>query len=48
MKFKNKTTGIILETDNEFVVEQYKKNENFEVVGVAPKTVQKDKDEKKE
>jgi len=32
MKFRNITTGVLLETTSEFVIEQMKKNDNFEEV----------------
>ena len=49
MKFKNKLTGVILETNNKFVIEQLKKDENLEEVKVFTKEEKKEtKKSKKE
>ena len=37
MKFKNKTTGVILEVTNEFVLEQMKKSADYEEIKETPK-----------
>lgn len=37
MKFKNKTTGVILEVTNEFVLEQMKKSTDYEEIKETPK-----------
>lgn len=37
MKFKNKRTDVVLETTNDFVIEQLKKNEDYEVVKATKK-----------
>ena len=37
MKFKNKTTGAILETNSKFVIEQMEKSVQYEKVEDKPK-----------
>lgn len=37
MKFKNKTTGVILKVTNEFVLEQMKKSADYEEIKETPK-----------
>lgn len=39
-KYKNLLLDVIVETDNEFVIEQYDKSDNYERVE-APKTTKK-------
>ena len=41
MKFKNKTTGTILTTNNEFVIEQLKSDDNYELVVEKKKEIKK-------
>ena len=39
MKFINKYTKAVLETDNEFVIEQMKKSDKYEELKVAKKEI---------
>ena len=39
MRFKNKSTGVIIGTSNEFVIEQMKKSAKYEELKVAKKEV---------
>lgn len=48
MKFKQLNTGAILETNNEFVIEQLKKSADYEEVKVFTKKEDKKSDDKKE
>lgn len=41
MKFKNITTGVILETNNEWVIEQMKDAENYKQVEEVKEKVRK-------
>jgi len=47
MKFKQINTGVILETNNEFVIEQLKKSADYEEVKLLSKESNEEKVEKK-
>ena len=47
MKFKQINTGVILETNNQFVIEQLKKSVDYEEVKLLSKESSEEKTEKK-